>query len=179
MRVWAGVAHQLRWCLFNENSLSKGDFSAFGRKKHQKPHFWQKVGDHSGVEWRLSVFSGAEKTEKVPGSGMPDPGILFRGFAAKKVYGLNFLAVWGRNLKFLTFRGGQKPRFLGLCQSAFLKKGRLARVFILRYLFRPSSSLGPVIKGTIEGWYGSVLGRRLEGGASDAGGRAYARQRVV
>ena len=43
----SGVRHHLRWCLFWRNSLSKGDFSAFGRKKHRGPHFSSKSGGHS------------------------------------------------------------------------------------------------------------------------------------
>ena len=123
--------------LFWRNSLSKGDFSRFARKKHRGPHFWGKSGVSPGCLRHPGVFSLREKTKKDDCKAIAVYRPLFSAQAPKKVYGLNFLAVWGRNLFFLRLRGGQKPLFLGRRKSAFLKKGRLTRVLFGVFYFGP------------------------------------------
>ena len=119
----AGVRHQLRWRLFSLNSLSKGDFFALRAKKHRRPPSEAENGVSVwGRRFAPVFFRFAKKRGGTIARQSSCGGPFFSRFARKKVYGLNFLAVWGRNLNFLPPPGGQKPLVFGLCQSAFFKK---------------------------------------------------------
>ena len=126
----------------------------------------------------LGVFSLREKTKIARGSAFADPRPLFSRFARKKVYGLNFLAVWGMNLFFPVLRAGQIWSFKTVVSRPFSKRPT-DKGFKMGYYSGPRLRSGRVKKGHMEGHCCSDLGRALEGRASATVGRAYARQRFV